>query len=80
MQNSISKTEEQKERKQKQIKHKLQRKRAKKKRKRVTRCESPRPSPNKKGTRKDSKQLVLGSIHILKRLPIVFPPNTPHQT
>ena len=80
MQNSISKTEVQKEKKQKHIKHKLQKKRAKEKRKRVTRCESPNPSPIKKGTRKDTKQLVLGSIQILKRPPIALFPNTPHQT
>ena len=61
-------------------KHKLQRKRAKEKRKRVTRCESPSPSPIKQGTRKDSKQMVIGSIQILKRPPIAFLPNTPHQT
>ena len=57
-----------------------QKKRAKEKRNRVTRCESPSPSPIKKGTRKESKQLVFKSIQILKHLPIAFPPNTPHQT
>ena len=61
-------------------KHKLQRKRAKEKRKKVTRCESPSPSPVKQGTRKEGKHLVLKSIQILKRLPIAFLPNTPHQT
>ena len=61
-------------------KHKLQRKRAKEKRKKVTRCESPSPNLVKQGTRKESKHLVLRSIQILKRPPIAFLPNTPHQT
>ena len=81
MQISISISKVQKRRKNKNIKrHKLQRKRAKEKRKRVTRCESPRFSPIKKGTKKESKQLVIKSIQILKRPLIVFLPNTPHQT
>ena len=71
---------EEAENKNKNKKHKLQRKRAKEKRKRVIRCESPSPSPVKQGTRKESKHLVLKSIQILKRLPIAFLPNTPHQT
>ena len=53
---------------------------AKEKRNRVTRSESPSPSPIKKGTSEESKQLVLRSIQILKRPPIAFPPNAPHQT
>ena len=36
--------------------------RAKEQRERITRCESPSPRPIKKGTRKESKQLVIGSI------------------
>ena len=46
---------------------------------RITRCESPSPSLIKKGIKKESKQLVIGSIQILKHPPIAFPPNTPHQ-
>ena len=61
-------------------KHKLQKKRAKEKRKGVTRCESPNPRPIKKGTRIESKHLVLESIQILKRPLMAFPPTTPHQT
>ena len=52
--------------------------RAKEQRERITRCESPRPI--KKGIKKESKQLVIRSIQVLKSLPIAFPPNTPHQT
>ena len=55
-------------------------KRAKEKMKRITRCESPISSPIKKGTKKEGKQLVIGSIQILKHLPIAFPPNTQNQT
>ena len=77
---TVEQKNKKKESKNKKKKHKLQRKRAKEKRKRVTRCESPNPSPIKQGTRKDSKQMVLGSIQILKRPPIAFLPNTPHQT
>ena len=54
-------------------------KKAKEEMKRITRCESPIPSPIKKGTRKESEDLVIGFIQILKCLPIAFPPNTPHQ-
>ena len=57
-----------------------EKKRAKEKRNRVTRSESPSPSPVKKGTSEESKQLVFRSIQILKRPPIAFPPNAPHQT
>ena len=57
-----------------------EKKRAKEKRNRVTRSESPSPSPIKKGTSEESKQLVFRSIQILKRPPIAFPPNAPHQT
>ena len=53
---------------------------SKKKRNKVTRSESPSPSPIKKGTSEESKQLVFRSIQILKRPPIAFPPNAPHQT
>ena len=54
--------------------------RAKEQRERITRCESLSLRPFKKGTRKESKQLVIGSIQVLKSPPIAFPPNTPHQT
>ena len=57
-----------------------EKKRAKEKRNRVTRSESPSPSPIKKGTSEESKQLVFRSIQILKRPPIAIPPNAPHQT
>ena len=57
-----------------------EKKRAKEKRNRVTRSESPSPSPIKKGTSEESKQLVFRFIQILKRPPIAFPPNAPHQT
>ena len=79
---SISNVQEKKEK----YKHKRRRtlrtkkKRAKEKRKRITRCESPSLNPIKKGTKKKSKHLVIGSIQILKCSPIAFPPNTPHQT
>ena len=53
---------------------------AKEKRNRVTGSESPSPSPIKKGTSEESKQLVFRSIQILKRLPIAILPNAPHQT
>ena len=54
--------------------------RAKEQRERITRCESPSPRPIKKGTKKESKQLVIRSIQVLKSLPIAFSPNTPpHQ-
>ena len=36
--------------------------RAKEQRERITRCESPSPRPIKKGTRKESKQLVIAFI------------------
>ena len=35
---------------------------AKEQRERITRCESPSPRPIKKGTRKESKQLVIAFI------------------
>ena len=79
---SISNVQEKKEK----YKHKrrrtlrMKKERAKEERERITRCESPSPSPIKKGTRKKSQHLVIGSIQILKSLPIAFPPNTPHQT
>ena len=57
-----------------------EKKRAKEKRNRVTRSEPPSPSPIKKGTSEESKQLVFRSIQILKRLLIAFLPNAPHQT
>ena len=69
-----------KEEKSKNIKEALitNKERAKEQWERITRCKSPRPI--KKGTKKESKQLVIGSIQVLKSPPIVFPPNTPHQT
>ena len=78
---SISNIQEKKEK----CKHKRKRtlrtkkKRAKEEMKRITRCESPSPSPIKKGTRKESEHLVIGFIQIFKCPPIVFPLNTPHQ-
>ena len=54
--------------------------RAKEQRERITKCESPSPRKIKKGTRKESKQLVIGSFQVLKSPLIAFPPNTPHQT
>ena len=57
----------------------MKKKRAKEEKKRITRCESPSPNPIKKGTRKESEHLVIGSIQILKYPPIAFPPNIPHQ-
>ena len=54
--------------------------RAKEQRERITKCESPSHRKIKKGTRKESKQLVIGSFQVLKSPPIAFPPNTPHQT
>ena len=54
--------------------------RAKEQRERITKCESPSPRKIKKGTRKESKQLVIGSFQVLKSPPIAFPPNKPHQT
>ena len=85
MQKNTSKTKVQKrkETKRKTKKKKAlitKKKRAKEKRNRVTRSESPSPSPIKKGTSEESKQLVFRSIQILKRPPIAFPPNAPHQT
>jgi len=77
---SISNVQEKKEK----YKHKRRRtlrtkkKRAKEEQKRITRYECP--SPIKKGTRKKSEHLVIGSIQIVKCPPIAFLPNTPHQT
>ena len=70
--------EEQKQKRKKTLVTK--KKRDKEQRKRIIRCESPSLSPIKKGTRKESKHLVLRFIQILKHPPIAFPPNTPHQT
>ena len=47
-------------------------------RERITRGESPRPRPIKKGATKRSQQLIIGTIHVLKRPPILLPPQTPH--
>ena len=87
MQKNTSKTKVHKrketKRKTKQKKKKAlitENKRAKEKRNRATRSESPSPSPIIKGTSEESKQLVFRSIQILKRPPIAFPPNAPHQT
>ena len=79
---SITKVQKRKETKGKNKKKALitEKNIAKEKRNRVTRSESPSPSPIKKGTSKESKQLVFRSIQILKRLPIAFLPNAPHQT
>ena len=80
---STTKVQKRKETKRKNKKKKAlitEKKRAKEKRNRVTRSESPSRSPIKKGTNKESKQLVFRSIQILKRPPIAFPPNAPHQT
>ena len=44
-----------------------------------TRCESPSPRPIKLVTTERSEQLVSQTIHILKRMPIMFPPYAPHQ-
>ena len=44
----------------------------------ITKGESPSPRSAKKGAAKRSKQLVVGAFHVLKRLPISIPPNTPH--
>ena len=45
---------------------------------RITRVESPSPRPVEKGAIERSKQLVVSAFHVLKRLPISLPPNTPH--
>ena len=79
-QNKSTKTKRNKKKKQKKKALITEKKRAKEKRNRVTRSESPSRSPIKKGTNKESKQLVFRSIQILKRPPIAFPPNAPHQT
>ena len=59
-------------------KKKLQkRKRTKKRRERVTSCESPSLRPIKKSPTKRSKNLINGTIQILKSPPIPFLPDTP---
>ena len=77
----------QKRHKAKQEKNKKQRRKliTKKKRtkelcERITRCESPSPRTIMKRTSKKSKQLVIGSVQILKSPPTAFLPNMPHQT
>ena len=80
MQKSTSKTKVQKQKEKTKKALITEKKRAKEKSNRVTRSESPSPSPVKKGTSEESKQLVFRSIQILKRPPIAFPPNAPHQT
>ena len=79
---SISNIQEKKEKKKhkRRITLRTKKKRAKEGRERITRIESPNPNPIIKGTKKKSEHLVIGSIQILKCLPIAFPPNTPHQT
>ena len=61
-------------------KKKTKKERTKEQRERITRYGSPSPRPIKKKTRKESKQLVIRSIQVLKSPLIVFLPNTPHQT
>ena len=59
--------------------HKLitKRKRANERRERIISREYPSSRPIKKSSTKRSKQLILGTIQILKRPPIPFLPNTP---
>ena len=53
------------------------RKRANERRERITSRESPCPRPIKKSSTKRSKQLITGTIQILKSPLIPFLPNTP---
>ena len=53
------------------------RERTKKRRERVTSRESPSPRPIKKSPTKRSKNLINGTIQILKSSLITFLPNTP---
>ena len=55
-------------------------KRANEQRDRVTRCESPSPRTIKPITTKRSKQLIFRTIHILKRMTIMFPQYALQQT
>ena len=54
-----------------------EKKRANEQRDGVTRSESPSPRTIKPITTKRSKQLIIKTIHILKRAAITFPPNAP---
>ena len=52
------------------------RKRANERRERITSCESLSPRPIKMSSTERSKHLIIGTIQILKSLPILFLPNT----
>ena len=56
----------------------IKKERTKEHRERFTRGESPSPRQVKKGATERSKQLIVEAFHVLKRLPISLPPNTPY--
>ena len=56
----------------------ITKKRTKEHRDRITRGESPSPRPIKKRATKVSEQLVIGFVPVLKSMPVLPPPNTPH--
>ena len=70
-----SKSKVTKMRKEKEWRRKLitKKKRTKEQRERITRCESPSPKPVKNRTTKWSKQLVIGSVQVLKSPLIMLP-------
>ena len=78
MHNSIRHIKYYRKRKEKTKRILITKERTKKHRERITRGESPRPRPVEKGAIERSKQLVVSAFHVLKRLPISLPPNTPH--
>ena len=75
---SVRQTKDYKKRNEKTKKKLITKERTKEQRERITRGESPSPRPVKKGAIERSKQLVIGTFHVLKSPPISLPPNTSH--